>query len=176
MSKFGIIFLINLFIFLINLLGLFCFLNVSSSQTVQGPSQTSQSSPAVPITQDDVIRVTTELVQTDVTVTDKQGRFVDGLDGDKFELRINGKENPIAFFERVVAGSSKEAALLSSRRGGQEPASPVPTAGVKDLARIPVVGEFPLENFPTGQYELKIVVTDQANKKSASQSITFVVQ
>jgi hypothetical protein len=58
----------------------------------------------------------------------------------------------------------------------QTPASPVPTAGVKDLARIPVVGEFPLENFPRGQFELKVLVTDQANKKSASQSVTFVIE
>lgn len=58
----------------------------------------------------------------------------------------------------------------------QTPASPVPTDGVKDLTRIPVVGEFPLENFPIGQYELKIVVTDQATKKSTSQRVTFVVQ
>jgi hypothetical protein len=66
------------------------------------------------------------------------------------------------------------------RRDGQvvtqTPASPVPMEGVKDLARIPVVGEFPLGNFPIGQYELKIVVTDQATKKSASQSVSFVVQ
>lgn len=74
------------------------------------------------MTQDDVIRVSTDLVQTDVTVLDKQGRFVDGLDRDKFELRINGKEQPIAFFERVIAGSSKEAALLTSTRN--RPSSP----------------------------------------------------
>ena len=84
-----------------------------------------------PNTQDDVVRVSTELVQTGVTVVDKQGRFVDGLDRDKFELRINGKEQPVAFFERVVAGSSKEDALLTSTgnrstsaRENEQPTSP----------------------------------------------------
>lgn len=113
MSKFGIISLV-----------LFCFLTaVASSQSGQSPPQTSESTPAVPTTQDDVIRVSTDLVQTDVTVVDKQGRFVDGLDRAKFELRINGKEQPIAFFERVTAGSSKEATLIGSRSGTQQGAS-----------------------------------------------------
>jgi VWFA-related protein len=96
----------------------FCFLfTIASSQTIQGPSQ-AQSSQSAPKTQDDVIRVSTELVQTDVTVLDKQGRFVDGLDREKFELKINGKEQPIVFFERVIAGSSKEVELLTSTRSG----------------------------------------------------------
>jgi hypothetical protein len=105
---------ITLFLSLLSVVG---FLPIASSQTVQAPSQAQSTQPS-PRSQDDVIRVSTELVQTDVTVVDKQGRFVDGLDRDKFELRINGKEQPIAFFERVTAGSSKEAALLSSPRGG----------------------------------------------------------
>src|ERR1043165_4914092 len=37
---------------------------------------------------DDVLRVKTELVQTDVTVVDKRGRFVDGLRADDFELLV----------------------------------------------------------------------------------------
>ena len=53
---------------------------------------------------DDVIRVNTELVQSDLMVFDKDGRFVDGLKADQFELRINGKSTPISFFERVTSG------------------------------------------------------------------------
>ncbi len=49
--------------------------------------------PAKP--QDDVVRVYTELVQTDVMVFDKQGRFVNGLTKDNFELRIDGKPRAI---------------------------------------------------------------------------------
>src|ERR1044072_866564 len=81
-----------------------------------GSTQTQSPQPA-PNTQDEVIRVSTELVQTGVTVVDKQGRFVDGLYLDKFELRVNGKEQPVAFFERVVAGSNKEFALLTPNSG-----------------------------------------------------------
>lgn len=63
----------------------------------------SQSKPAKPPEpQDDVIRVNTELVQTDFTVLDKKGRFVDGLVATDFELVIDGKPQDISFFERVA--------------------------------------------------------------------------
>jgi len=54
--------------------------------------------------QDDVIRVSTDLVQTDVMVFDKDGHFVDGLKSDQFALKIDNKATPISFFERVAAG------------------------------------------------------------------------
>ena len=55
--------------------------------------------------QEDVIRVNTELVQTDVMVFDKKGHFVDGLKADDFALKIDGKSHPVSFFERVTSGS-----------------------------------------------------------------------
>src|SRR5437763_10535982 len=55
---------------------------------------------------DDVIRIKTELVQTDLMVFDKQGRFVDGLKPEQFELLLDGKPQPISFFERVATGSA----------------------------------------------------------------------
>lgn len=57
----------------------------------------------------DVVRVNTELVQTDVMVFDKQGHFVDGLKPEQFALKINGIPQPIAFFDRVTAGRNIEA-------------------------------------------------------------------
>lgn len=57
---------------------------------------------------DDVIRIKSELVQTDVTVIDKQGRFVGGLPRDQFELRVNGKLQPFSFFEAVMPGGIDE--------------------------------------------------------------------
>jgi VWFA-related protein len=54
--------------------------------------------------QADVIRVSTELVQTDVMVFDKDGHFVDGLKPEQFLLKIDNKPTAISFFERVTAG------------------------------------------------------------------------
>ncbi len=53
----------------------------------------------------DVVRVSTELVQTDVMVFDKKGLFVDGLRPEQFALKVDNKPQPIAFFERVSSGS-----------------------------------------------------------------------
>jgi VWFA-related protein len=51
---------------------------------------------------DDVVRVRTELVQTDVTVLDHHGRLVDGLGREQFELRVDDKARSISFFEPVT--------------------------------------------------------------------------
>src|SRR5215510_7794989 len=65
--------------------------------------------------QDDVVRVYTELVQTDVMVFDKSGKFVNGLTADNFELRVDGKPRPIQAFEQMTAGSSEESQLAAAR-------------------------------------------------------------
>ncbi|HVF49563.1 MAG TPA: VWA domain-containing protein [Pyrinomonadaceae bacterium] len=80
---------------------------------------------------DDVVRVTTAIVQTDVMVFDKQGRFVDNLLREQFELKIDGQVQPISFFERVTAGSvNEDAKLAAARSGGDARVTPVKeTAG-----------------------------------------------
>src|SRR5438128_1860736 len=66
------------------------------------PSQTPERA--------DVIRVNTELVQTDVMVFDKKGRFVDGLTGEQFALKVDNKPQTISFFERVTSGKQSQRA------------------------------------------------------------------
>ena len=53
---------------------------------------------------DEVVRTNTELIQTYVTVVDKSGRFVDGLNRDQFQLLIDGQPREISFFDRVTGG------------------------------------------------------------------------
>ncbi len=67
--------------------------------------------------QSDVVRVFTELVQTDVMVFDKNGDFKDNLKREDFELRIDGKVKPIEFFDRIAAGSPNEEAQIAAARG-----------------------------------------------------------
>ena len=82
--------------------------------------------------QPDVLRVYTELVQTDVMVFDRQGNFVNGLKREDFELHIDGKPKPIEFFEKVTAGSVDEESQIAAARGSamrpdnKRAASPVP--------------------------------------------------
>ncbi len=66
---------------------------------------------------DDVVRVNTDLVQTDFMVFDKQGNFVDGLGKDQFVLKIEGKQRDIRFFDRIAAGSRNEEAQIAAARG-----------------------------------------------------------
>jgi VWFA-related protein len=65
----------------------------------------------------EVIKTKTELVQTAVTVLDKKGHFVEGLQRDQFELVVDGKPRSVAFFERIAAGSAREGELANSGIG-----------------------------------------------------------
>lgn len=82
-----------------------------------------------PAEQDDVVRVKTDLIQTGVTVLDKQGRFVDGLRREQFELRLEDKPQSISFFEQVRTGSKREERALAEAVGQTESGSS--SAGVR---------------------------------------------
>jgi VWFA-related protein len=86
-----------------------------------GPVTFGQGTPSPQTSQeekDDIVRISTELVQTDVRVFDKSGRFVDGLGREQFEVKVDGKPVPVSFFERVTVGSTREAMLEAAARGG----------------------------------------------------------
>lgn len=83
-------------------------LTLSSAAIAQTPTPS-------PKPQDDVVRVYTELVQTDVMVFDKQGKFINGLAAKDFELRIDGKPRDIQAFEQITAGSNEESQLAAAR-------------------------------------------------------------
>jgi VWFA-related protein len=58
---------------------------------------------------EDVIKFETSLVQTDVMVFDKDGRFVNGLKPEQFQLKINNSPREISFFEAFRSGALPEA-------------------------------------------------------------------
>jgi VWFA-related protein len=93
----------------------------------QVKTQKSQQEP------DEVVRVKTELVQTDLIVLDKRGKFVSGLNENDFELSVDGKLQPLSFFEEVAAGSvNEERQLTAARKGGaavQESGAPTSATG-----------------------------------------------
>jgi len=80
---------------------------------------------------EDVLRVKTELVQSAVTVVDKDGRFVNGLSRDQFELIVDGKPRPISFFEQVTSGSPREQQLASLGKAADPAGKTVSPAVVK---------------------------------------------
>lgn len=81
--------------------------------------------PVVSAQEQDVVRTNTELVQTAITVLDKKGHFVDGLQRDNFELMVDGKPRSVAFFERIASRSARERelAMLGNPANGATPSA-----------------------------------------------------
>src|SRR3954451_20671798 len=149
------------------------------------PAQTPQK-PQVP-EPDDIVRVNSELVQTDVMVFDKQGKFVNGLRREDFDLRIYGKPRAVDFFERITAGSSNEDIQLSAARGlatkaDKDGNSPVPLDRgrtiffyVDDLHMKP--GDlFQIRKLLSHFIDVNLGQNDLAAITSASGSIGFLQQ
>jgi len=103
------------------------------SALLSAASMSAQTKPAQE--QEDVIRVNTELVQTDVMVFDKQGRFVDGLKPEQFSLKINNKPTPISFFERVTAGKVELNRVEAKENSNSPSAKPGSTTNVVSIIR-----------------------------------------
>ena len=82
------------------------------------PAIVGQVKTQTPQQPDDVVRVKTELVQTDLTVVDKRGHLIGGLTANDFELRVDSKLQPLSFFEEVATGSAAEEKQLSAARKG----------------------------------------------------------
>ena len=95
-------------------------------------AQTPQR-PQPDIGPDDIIRITTNLVQTDAVITDKNDQIIKDLKLEDFELYDNGKKQDIKFLE-FVANANK-------RVEGEAPALKnvdIPSAGLSaaDLKRV----------------------------------------
>jgi VWFA-related protein len=138
--------------------------------------------------QSDVLRVYTELVQTDVMVFDKQGRFVNGLKREDFELRIDGKVKPIDFFEKITAGSINEESQIAAARGSSAQANSIRSAGPRPLDRgrpvyfyvddlhLDLPGIATTRKLITRFIEKEMGQNDQAAIASASGQIGFLQQ
>lgn len=96
------------------------------------PQTFSQTTPQKRI-EDQTIRITTELIQLDVVVTDKDGRVVKGLTKEDFTLFDSGKKQQISFFEFFEGGKLRTPS--TSPREVAEPVSPG-RSGVPDTKRI----------------------------------------
>jgi VWFA-related protein len=94
-------------------------------------SSAAQQPSPTPTPEPDVIRVQTDLVQTDVMVFDKAKTFVGGLKSDQLELSIDGKPQQVSFFEQVKIGSSREAQM----HVGTQSVADAPKATVSERPR-----------------------------------------
>jgi VWFA-related protein len=96
------------------------------AQTPQSPQKPQQE-----IGPEDILRITTELVQTDVVVTDKNDQVVTDLKLEDFEVYDNGKKQDLKFMELV----SIEAPRRTDRVEGADKIAPgIDAAIARDLA------------------------------------------
>ena len=87
----------------------------------------SQTKPAEPSSDaQDVIKFETSLVQTDVMVFDKNGKFVDGLKPEQFQLKINNASREVSFFEAIRSGG-----FATQRQEPNASAQPNPVNSLK---------------------------------------------
>ncbi len=62
-------------------------------------------------------------------VFDKQGRFVEGLKPEQFELKVDGKPVQLSFFERVMAGTiGEEKIIAAAGRAASTSTSSIPAS------------------------------------------------
>src|SRR6185295_787907 len=106
-------------------------ISVSLAQTPQTPSPSPQE-----VAPDDVVRIITSLVQTDVVVTDKNDQAITDLTADDFKLTENGKRQELQFVQFVSADQSPR--LESSVKVAGRPIDPevARNLSAKDLRRV----------------------------------------
>jgi VWFA-related protein len=114
------------------------FLSQSASQLAQqpGPQPKQETKPPDAQTptrdQDTTVRISTQLVQVDATVTDKRGEHVEDLTEDNFELTVDGKKQAITYFRLVKLPEPKRPAADAAN--SPKPAAPPPSMPTKAVA------------------------------------------
>lgn len=98
---------------------------VSSSAHAQRPQPSPQ--PTVnPAIENDVVRVTTNLIQVDAVVTDKSGKVVPNLRPEDFELFVNGKQQQITNFSFITVEARPVEQPRAVARNVAKSVTPVP--------------------------------------------------
>jgi VWFA-related protein len=99
----------------------------------QTPPRTQKPQPE--IAPEDVLRITTELVQTDVVVTDKSDQIVPDLKLDDFEVFENGRKQNLQFVEFIrTEGPRGDGANASAKTPrGVDPSIPHDLSTPRDL-------------------------------------------
>jgi len=141
-----------------------------AAQTPQNPPQE--------VPPEDVVRITTELVQTDIVVTDKNDRIVPDLKLDDFELYDNGHKQDLKFSEFVSTDSSQPSNALKdlARTAPGVDASAARDLTARDVKRVIafVVDDvtIPPEDMP----RVRDLLTDFVTNKMQSGDLVAIVR
>ncbi len=104
------------------------------AQQSQPPKQEQKPAtapqPSNPSDQENAVRISTQLVQIDATVTDKNGEHVEDLTEDDFMLTVDGKKQAITYFTLVKLPEPKPAGAAGTKVSKSTPAPPTAPAKV----------------------------------------------
>ena len=91
-----------------------CLLFLTHAPAPRAQEQQPRPAPApVELGEDDVLKIDTDLVLVDVTVTDAEGRAVKGLRPEDFKLYEDGEQRPVAFLNvERRAGAERPVAVV----------------------------------------------------------------
>ena len=98
----------------------------SVQQTTQPQKQQTQKPD-----EEDVVRITTNLVQVDAVVTDKNGKIVTDLKPEELQISEDGKPQKITNFSYIVTETPEAAARPANPRTTDKNAPPLPAARLK---------------------------------------------
>ena len=98
----------------------------SPRQITQQPALQPQKPDA-----DDVVRITTNLVQVDAVVTDKKGKVVTDLKPEEVQISEDGKPQKITHFSYIVTETPEAGARPAKPANADKNAPPVPGARLK---------------------------------------------
>src|SRR5260221_9215944 len=99
-------------------------INAFSQQVAPSPTPS-------PAAENDVVKISTNLIQVDVTVTDSKGKVVTDLKPGDFEIYENGEKQKISHFSFISA--IQQSAETKEQKGEQlaKDAIPVPAAKLR---------------------------------------------
>ncbi len=123
--------------------------------------------------EDKPIRISTELVQVDAVVTDKNGQIVRDLTKDDFDIYESGKKQVVSFFEFVDASRKKA--------GEATPVESPPAGGAEDVSETDVrrIFAFVIDDLTIRNEDLFYVremLTKYVNEQMASDDLVAIVR
>ena len=115
---------------------------------------------------DTVFRVQTRLVEVYATVRDHNGRYLDGLPQDRFQIKDNGQVQPVVAFESNTAQLS--CAILLDTTGSMAAALPIVKSSVmRMIDDLTADDKVAVYGFSVGLKRLQDFTTDKAAAKQA---------
>jgi VWFA-related protein len=124
--------------FVIAILAALFIFDHPAPQFAQQPSQQPKQETKPPEAQapareqETTVRISTQLVQIDATVTDKKGEHVEDLAEDDFELTVDGKKQNITYFRLVKLPEPKRPERTEAN--APKPSTPPPSMPMRSIA------------------------------------------